>query len=182
MFTYNLPKLERIIDNFKKKTRKPIDYHVQFCLDQENLKDAIEVAAKAVDDYGKIHFHQRRVGKADLLAFSEKLEGLEDDFSKAKTFDEIYDIVKNTNAVGINEVTVFDAAFRIGNYLNILPDKIYLTSGTRIGAGYFIENLETKIFILPEELPTPFQRKDLTINDIEEMLYECKDDFRFCVK
>ena len=114
MPTINLPKLERVIDNFKKKTRKPIDYHVQFCLDQENLKDAIEVAAKAVDDYGKIHFHQRRVGKAELLAFSEKLEGLENDFGNAKSFDEIYDIVKNTNSVGINEVTVFDAAFKIG--------------------------------------------------------------------
>ena len=182
MPTINLPKLERIIDNFKKKTRKPIDYHVQFCLEQENLKDAIEVAAKAVDDYGKIHFHQRRVGKVDLLAFSEKLGGLENEISIAKTFDGIYDIVKNTNSVGINEVTIFDTAFRIGNYLNLLPDKIYLTSGTRIGAGYFMENLDHKIFILPEDLPTPFHRKDLTISDIEEMLYECKDDFRFCVK
>jgi hypothetical protein len=73
MFIYNIPKLERIIDNYKKQKRKPVDYHVQFCLDQENLKDAIEAAARAVDDYGKIHFHQRRVAKADLMAFADKL-------------------------------------------------------------------------------------------------------------
>ena len=182
MFIYNIPKLERIIDNYKKQTRKPVDYHVQFCLDQENLKDAIEAAAKAVDEYGKIHFHQRRIAKTDLMALAEKLEALENELAQAKSFDEIYEIVKNTTQNGINEITVFDTAFRIGSYLNLFPDKIYLTSGTRIGAEHLLGKLGNINTLLPTDFPSPFQRKDLSIADIEDILYVCKNEFEYCVK
>ncbi len=182
MFIYNIPKLERIIDNYKKQTRKSVDYHVQFCLDQENLKDAIEAAAKAVDDYGKIHFHQRRVAKADLLAFAEKLGTFEKELANAPTFDEIYTIVKNTNQAGINEVTVFDTAFRIGSFLNLFPDKIYLTSGTRIGAEHLLGKLDDKNTLLPTDFPSPFQREDLSVADIEDILYVCRNELEYCVK
>jgi hypothetical protein len=182
MFIYNIPKLERIIDNYKKQKRKPVDYHVQFCLDQENLKDAIEAAARAVDDYGKIHFHQRRVAKVDLMAFADKLMSLESEFANAKSFDEIYAIVKKTNQTGINEITVFDTAFRIGSYLNLFPDKIYLTSGTRIGAEHLLGKLDDKNTLLPTDFPSPFQRKDLSIADIEDILYVCRNELEYCVK
>ncbi len=182
MFIYNIPKLERIIDNYKKQARKSVDYHVQFCLDQDNLKDVIEAAAKAVDDYGKIHFHQRRVAKADLLAFAEKLINLENELANAPTFDEIYTIIKNTSQAGINEVTVFDTAFRIGSYLNLFPDKIYLTSGTRIGAEHLLGKLDDKNTLLPTDFPSPFQREDLSTADIEDILYVCRNELEYCVK
>jgi hypothetical protein len=182
MFIYNIPKLERIIDNYKKQKNRPVDYHVQFCLDQENLKDAIEAAARAVDDYGKIHFHQRRVAKADLMALAEKLMSLENEFANAKNFDKIYEIIKKTNQSGINEITVFDTAFRIGSYLNLFPDKIYLTSGTRIGAEHLLGKLDNRNTLLPTDFPSPFQRKDLSIADIEDILYVCRNEFEYCVK
>jgi hypothetical protein len=182
MFIYNIPKLERIIDNYKKQKRKPVDHHVQFCLDQENLKDAIEAAARAVDDYGKIHFHQRRVAKADLMAFADKLISIESEFADAKSFDEIYAVVKKTNQTGINEITVFDTAFRIGSYLNLFPDKIYLTSGTRIGAEHLLGKLDDRNTLLPTDFPSPFHRKDLSIADIGDILYVCRNEFEFCVR
>jgi hypothetical protein len=182
MFIYNIPKLERIIDNYKKQKRKSVDYHVQFCLEQENLKDVIEAAARAVDDYGKIHFHQRRVAKTDLMVFAENLMSLESEFANAKSFDEIYEIIKKTNQTNINEITVFDTAFRIGSYLNLLPHKIYLTSGTRTGAEHLLGKLDDRNTLLPTELPSPFQRKDLSIADIEDILYVCRNEFEYCVK
>jgi hypothetical protein len=182
MFIYNIPKLERIIDNYKKQKNRSVDYHVQFCLDQENLKDAIEAAARAVDDYGKIHFHQRRVAKADLMALAEKLMSLENEFANAKSFDEIFEIVKKTNQAGINEITVFDTAFRMGSYLNLFPDKIYLTSGTRIGAEHLLGKLDNINTLLPTDFPSPFQRKDISIADIEDILYVCRNEFEYCVK
>lgn len=182
MFIYNIAKLERIIDNYKKRTRKSVDYHVQFCLDQKNLKDAIKAAAKAVDDYGKIHFHQRRVSKAELLAFAEKLATFENYLANAESFDAIYDTVKNLNQPNINEITIFDTAFRIGSYLNLFPDKIYLTSGTRIGAEHLLGKLDDKNTLLPTDFPSPFQRKDLLIADIEDLLYVCRNELEYCVK
>lgn len=183
MFTYNIPKIERIIDNYKKQSRKPVDYHIEFCLQQENFKDVIEVAAKAIDEYGKIHFHQRRIGKAELLAFADKLVTQEIELANAVNFDEIYKIIKNTNQAGINEVTCFDTALRIGSYLNLFPDKIYLTSGIRTGAEHLLGKLDDKtIFLLPTDLPSPFQRKDLSIADIEDLLYINRNDWQYCVK
>lgn len=182
MFIYNIPKMERIIDNYKKQARKPVDYHIEFCLQQENLKDAIEVAAKAIDEYGKIHYHQRRIGKAELLSFAEQLITHETALANAVNFDEIFNIVRNINQAGINEVTCFDTALRIGSYRNIFPDKIYLTSGIRIGAEHLLGKLGDVTFLLPSDLPCPFQRKDLSIADIEDLLYLNRNDWQYCVK
>ena len=58
MPTYNIPKLEGIVANYKAKHRKQVDYHIVFCIAQSSLKDCINVAATAIDDLNKIHFHQ----------------------------------------------------------------------------------------------------------------------------
>jgi hypothetical protein len=117
-----------------------------------------------------------------LIAFADKLMTLESEFANVKSFDEIYDIVKRTNQTGINEITVFDTAFRIGSYLNLFPDKIYLTSGTRIGAEHLLGKLDDKNTLLPTDFPNPFQRKDLSIADIEDILYVCRNELEYCVK
>ena len=182
MQSYNIPKLEGIVAHYKAKHRKQVDYHVAFCIAQSSLKDCIGVAARAIDDLNKIHFHQRRVGRTALANFAEKLLLLENDLNTATTFDAIFELIKNTNAQGINEITVFDTAFRIGSYRKILPDKIYLISGTRIGAEVLLGKLDGKTTLSPEELPSPFHRKDLTVADIEDILFLYKDELVYCVK
>ncbi len=182
MPSYNIPKLEGIVTHYKTKHRKQVDYHVAFCIAQSSLKDCIGVAARAIDDLNKIHFHQRRVGRAALANFAEKVLLLENELNTATTFDAIFELINNTNAEGINEITVFDTAFRIGSYRKILPDKIYLISGTRIGAEVLLGKLEDKTTLSPEELPSPFHQKDLTVADIEAILFLYKDELVYCVK
>jgi hypothetical protein len=182
MRTYNIPKLERIIKHYKLKSRKPIDSHILFCKAQKTLKDAIEVAAKSIDENNKIHFHQRRVEKTELNRLVEGLLLREDEIKSAKDFDEIYSIVNATKNEYITEITVYDVAQRIGAYLNIVPDKIYLQSGTRTGAENLLGHLSDKKFLLREDLPSPFQRPDFTLEDIEDILFQYKDEFEYCVK
>jgi hypothetical protein len=182
MRTYNIPKLERIIKHYKLKSRKPIDSHILFCKAQKTLKDAIEVAAKSIDENNKIHFHQRRVEKSELNRLAESLLLQEDEIKSAKDFDEIYSIVNDTKNEYITEITVYDVAQRIGAYMNIFPDKIYLQSGTRTGAENLLGHLGDKKYLFREDLPSPFQRPDATLEDIEDMLFQYKDEFEYCVK
>lgn len=65
------------------------DRHIDFCVQQKSLTNAIEVAAKAIDDQNKIHSHQRRIGKEKLTFFADQLKQKEAEIKKAKNFDEL---------------------------------------------------------------------------------------------
>jgi hypothetical protein len=49
------------------------------------------------------------------------------------SFDELFQMVDNAigGIHGIGPLTVYDTACRIGEYLNLKPEKIYLHAGTR---------------------------------------------------
>jgi hypothetical protein len=179
---YNTQKLDRIIKQYKANSRKREDKHIEFCVGQNSLTDAINVAAKAVDENNKIHFHQRRVGRTELDSFAESLATLESELKNAVSFDDIFDIVKKAKTEGINELAQFDTALRIGNFLKILPQKVYLTSSTRTGAENLLGHLFDKTSLTIEEFPAPFNRPDLSTTEIEDILHIYKDELEFCVK
>ena len=182
MKTFNIPKLERIIKHYKLKSRKQTDSLILFSMTQKTLKEAIEVAAKSIDENNKVHFHQRRAEKSELISFAEKLILCEDSIDSSKSFDDIFTIVNSVKNEYITELTVYDVAQRIGAYKNIYSDKIYLQSCTRIGAENLLGNLGEKKFLMREDLPEPFQRPDFTLADIEDILFQYKNEFEYCVK
>lgn len=182
MRVYNIPKLERIISRYKMYGQREPDQHLAFCVEQESLTDAIQVAAKAVDGNNKTHFHQRRVGRTALNNWAEKLAILEEDLKKSTNFDDVFAIIDRANSENIGELTVFDTAFRIGNFLKLFPEKIYLHSGTRKGAEQLLGDLEGKKSLLLKEFPAPFQEAEITPTDIEEILYIYRDEIEYCVK
>jgi hypothetical protein len=182
MRIFNIPKLERVIKHYKLKSRKQIDSHILFSMAQNTLKETIEVAASSIDETNKTHFHQRRVEKSELKNFAGRLILRITDIESAKIFDEIYEIINSEKNQYITELTVYDVAQRIGAFKNIYADKIYLQSGTRVGAENLLGNLGDRKFLMREDLPSPFQRTDFTLEDIEDMLFQYKDEFEFCVK
>lgn len=182
MRTYNIPKLERIIKHYKLKSKKQVDGLILFCMAQKTLKEAIEVAANSVDENNKVHFHQRRVEKQELNSFAERLSLREGDINASLNFDNIYEIISSEKNEYITELTVYDVAQRIGAFKNIYADKIYLQSGTKVGAENLLGRLGDIKFLLREDLPSPFQRPEFTLADIEEILFQYKDEFEYCVK
>jgi len=80
------------------------------------------------------------------------------------------------------ELAQFDTALRIGNFLKILPQKVYLTSSTRTGAENLLGHLFDKTSLTIEEFPAPFNRPDLSTTEIEDILHIYKDELEFCVK
>ena len=182
MRTFNIPKLERVIKHYKLKSKKQIDGLILFCTAQKTLKEAIEVAVQSIDENNKVHFHQRRVEKQELISFAERLSLRESEIGVVKTFDEIFEIVNAEKNQYIPELTVYDITQRIGAFKNIYADKIYLQSGTKIGAENLLGHLGDKRFLMREDLPSPFQRPEFTLADIEDILFHYKDEFEWCVK
>ncbi|MFY7890260.1 MAG: hypothetical protein ACOVOW_15200 [Spirosomataceae bacterium] len=173
----NESKLDQVIRRYKNKVDTSIvDYPLAFCLAQKTLKDAILVAAKATDENGKTHFHQRRIGRTPLANFAEKLVSFESDIAEASDFDSLYVIVKKASTEGINDLTVYDTTFRIGQYRNLDPDKIYLHGATRQGAENLLGDLGSRVFIERNELPALFQDETLLPSDVADILCNYKEE------
>jgi hypothetical protein len=85
------------------------------------------------------------------------------DLLKARTFDEIVKIVSECKERGFGELSIYDTALRIGSYLNIEPDKVYLHAGARQGAaileqkGYLLPGSNQRSWLKVEEIPKAMQ-------------------------
>ncbi|MCT7985940.1 hypothetical protein NG796_21925 [Laspinema sp. A4] len=88
---------------------------------------------------GKKHRHQYRVPSNKL---AEGLNVSRHDGKQAqqfKTFAELHDWVESVTCrvKGLGETTAYDVAQRLGMWLNLAPDLVYLHAGTAKGAALF---------------------------------------------
>jgi hypothetical protein len=76
---------------------------------------------------------------------------------------------------GIGELYIYDTALRIGAKLNLLPSRIYLHAGARVGARAlgFAGRLK---YIELRDLPKEFQK--LEPHEIEDVLCIFKDKLK----
>ena len=101
------------------------------------------------------------------------------DILKARSFDEIYQIVTDCKVKGFGELSIYDTALRISSHLNIEPDKVYLHAGSRKGAelleqkGYIEVGSSKKKFLKIEELPKPLQNQKA--DDTQHFFCSMKD-------
>jgi len=93
---------------------------------------------------------------------------------KASTFARLYDLIaaKAGELHGIGGLTVYDTARRLGAFLRLEPDRVYLHAGTREGARLF--GLTDREWVLPSDLPRSFRR--LTAGEIEDCLCIYRDE------
>jgi hypothetical protein len=97
---------------------------------------AIHHAALAIDEQEKCFDHQaliipsaRQKAKEILTRESARLDAV-------RSFDELHVLVDEllSPVRGIGELYIYDAALRLGAYLRLLPERVYLHRGTRDGA------------------------------------------------
>ena len=179
MRTYDNAELTRIVNEYKARRKQNPDTHIDNCLNQPTLADAVEVAAKAVNAKGKMNHHQRRVGQAALDVFAANLKGFVKQLSAATTFDQIHDIVAKAATDRIGELVIYDTAQRIGCYKNVFPDKVYLHTGTRTGARKLLGKLKNNRELRMDELPGPLAQ--LTPDEVENVFCIYKDKMAGCV-
>ena len=100
----------------------------------KELVSIITNAALARDDFGKKMKHQKRINNETLGVFKERMLKKEHEISEARSFPELLQIVESCRVFGIGELTCYDVATRIGFFLGIEPDAVYLHAGTKKGA------------------------------------------------
>lgn len=139
------------------------------------LEDAIKVAT-AQDPVKKKNSHQFLISPKCLAEFCEILIFKIGSIGTVKSFKELHEIVKSSKIKGIGELCIYDTAERIGIFLNIFPDAVYLHRGTRDGAKKIIGRIKGNL-LLKKDLPTPFQRNDLSYSELEDILCRYKNFF-----
>lgn len=104
------------------------------------------------------------------------------DILKSRSFDELFQIVSECKLKGFGELSIYDTALRIGSYLNIEPDKVYLHAGSRKGAelleqkGYIKEGSSKKKYLEIEDLPKALQK--LKADDTQHFFCSMKDKMK----
>lgn len=141
---------------------------------QRSLEDAIELAAMAVSPAGKRLSHQHRIPKAALRAWADCLLRRSAQIRDSKTFAALHTLMSETGAElhGIGNLAVYDTATRVGAFLRLDAEHVYLHAGTREGARALGFNGHDSLS--RTELPEPFRR--LSADEIEDCLCIYKRD------
>jgi hypothetical protein len=172
---------KRILDLYKKNHSTYINKLNVYYRNCENLEDAIHKAGHAYDVSGKRHGHQRRIKKVVLEDVTNKLKLQVEEIKDCSTFSELYEIVRGCKCTGFGELSAYDCTFRIGAYLGLYPDKVYLHAGVLKGAKNLALNCK-RGYILREHLPKCFQA--LTEYEIEDLMCiykaELKEAYDLC--
>lgn len=124
---------EEIVADFRIQHLPDADAELLYYHTQPTLAEAVHKAALCILN-GKRHPHQRRIPGAVLEVFERQLQESLDRIATADSFPALFDIVFSQAGSGIGELTVYDVAHRIGTYLGLEPDKVYLHAGTAEGA------------------------------------------------
>jgi hypothetical protein len=158
-------------ENYEQDARRLLDYYGSL----SSYQRAAEVIGLAKLPSGKRHSHQHRLKGEVLQEVRSVLLSAESRMTSCKSFEELFDTVRETigGIWGVGELMVYDTAHRLGAYLGLEPEAIYLHRGTREGAEAIgIDPNRKKVDVT--ELPDPLQ--NLKAHELEDCLCIYKDE------
>ena len=144
-----------------------------FFQEQSNLKDAIIFATISKKCFGKKHNHQQRIPNTVLKNFKNKVLGQINRIKGVQTFEELFVIIQSCKIFGIGILTIYDVSLRIGFYLAIFPEKLYLQAGSKIG----YQNLIGGQIISEYEVENYINHKNISYYHFENFLCLYRDQF-----
>lgn len=171
-------KLTNIIKHYKSvRARKP-DTWLDFAVAQPTLKDAIIASALCGNRDNKRHPHQYRIPQAVLEEARDELLLVRSKIKAAKTFHDLFEIISGLDIYGLGPLTRYDIATRIGAFLSLFPDRVYLHAGTKVGAKHLLGRELSEDYILKSDLPKEFRSNLLECWEIEDILCIYKNVFK----
>jgi hypothetical protein len=107
-----------------------------------------------------------------------------EDIKSVENFDELYNLIKECSEARLRfgQLSIYDAAVRIGVYLDILPDFVYIHTGVRAGVnileelGYTKEQLSNRNYAPLKEFPV--EMHEMTEISAENFSCKKKDEFK----
>lgn len=170
--------LQAAILLYRKYVKLNPDTSLAACSAAKSIEEAIHFAVLSEDKAGKKHSHQYRLVRKAMITFEEKALLIKEKLVKADDFHVLYKLLKNleVKSKGIGEMLTYDAAERIGQYLKLTPQKVYLHAGTRVGAEKLLGKINAE-YIKKEQLPEPLGNSTLSCSEIEDILCMYHDMF-----
>jgi hypothetical protein len=168
---------EEIVQHYIDRCRSDAREELRHFGSQPDLPTAIRFAALAINEKGKRHDHQRRIPRQTLEHFRRDLLKRCRALRSCKTFPELMMITEKVGAGYWKRpgLTVYDTTHRIGEFIGVHPDRVYLHTGTRDGAKAL--GLDGKRpFLFRREFPRAFGR--LKPYEIEDCLCRYKDQLK----
>lgn len=158
---------ERVVARYITKHRPRSRKEIRHFERMPSLEEAVSEAALSKSTTGKRHPHQRRIPSTALNQVRKALLGIK--LSKFRSFEELHEKIKSTigNIPKIGPLAIYDISHRIGAYLRLEPEYVYLHCGVTIGAKALGLNTH-RDKLSPIELPAPFRK--LKADEIEDCL------------
>lgn len=133
--------LDSIVHDYIERHRQGEEAELDAFRRQPSLRECIRQAGLARRwDEGrwKRLDHQRRIPPGTLRAWTKALLRKHDQIRSCHTFEALISMLETESRKfwRNGELTVYDAALRIGAYRKLEPEKVYLHAGTRKGARY----------------------------------------------
>lgn len=165
-----LTNLQAIIEDFFWRfTLSKRDMVIMFAEHSDDLKTAIQRAVRSRDERGKMWNHQTRVRKSVLDEMENRLTAPHrmKRMKACEDFHELFEMVDAFKIHGLGPVSVYDFSVRIGAYLGLEPEHVYLHAGPRMGAKALGLAFE-KGYLTKSDLPKELRR--LKPDDAEDIL------------
>jgi len=167
-------KQEAIIRTYTTQIRPRATGELNWFRQQPTLREAIRLAALAKNRNGKRYSHQRRLSKTVLEQARDILLENEKAIEACQDFDDLFTLLEQLLASikGLGELYTYDTALRIGTKIGLLPRRVYLHAGTRVGAkalGFDGKEKAIEVSQLPDWL------HQLEPHEIEDVLCIFKD-------
>jgi hypothetical protein len=167
--------LSTLVAIYRRKHGPEIVAYLDYFQKLGSLDEAIRFACHGKD--GQIHGHQHLVGKAKLEQARRALEKKAEEIKVCKFFDELLVLVedrtKSIDRFGV--LAVYDTSLRLGAYLKLWPEVVYLHAGTRKGCKA-LGVATSGGTVSMEKLPQPVRA--LEAYQAEDFLCIFKDEFQ----
>jgi hypothetical protein len=156
-----------MVDHFRRTRGDEIDPSVELVARKPTFAAAAEAAVYSRHPQYKKHDHQFRISGISMRHTWQRLRRRLSELRRATTFSEVHAIVKECAVAGFGELSIYDAAHRIGAWLGVEPDAVYLHRGTRDGAKALGLDAAAGLLAM-RQLPRPLRR--LTPEQVEDFL------------
>lgn len=167
----NLSRIVKLyLHEFAPRAREELDHYRQF----DTLQDAVAHAAMAMTRNGKVHAHQRRVGRRVLSKARTALVSRLSEIEACESFDELLTLVETSTARihRFGKLAAYDTALRIGTWRKLSPEVVYLHAGTRKGAASLGLGKGVRCVQMSE---MPVELRGLSPDQVEDLLCIFKD-------
>jgi hypothetical protein len=159
--------LKTLVDSFLRDRSRGHTPELTFYRSLPTLRDAIDAAGMAKRPDGKRCDHQCRIPREVLEEVRDNLLARLKAIEAAASFDGLREIVDECRVPGFADLSVYDTALRLGAFLKLSPDKVYLHAGVRKGAKAL--GLDTSgRYLMRDQLPAELRR--LRPEQVEDFL------------